>query len=254
MNKIRSGFFAVTEHNDPNGHRDYNWWHSSDHIPENLALEGVVLGTRWAAPRRFMDARIAVHPGFKDHQYLVHYLMTEPIEETLKLFSQLGASTRALGRFYGSRTILAATHNNFIKGYVSPRIDISPDALPWRPHTGVFVVMKDISGRRQEIAQWHDRVHIPDVLNVRGVMGCYWFQSRGDAHASAGDIGNPPNRQTFLYYLDEDPLEVMEELRAKAQEWSAAGRLLDTDGASELILAGPYETIADPRSYDWNER
>ena len=46
MNKIKSGFFAVAEVDDPKGHAEYNWFHSSDHIPENLALDGVILGTR----------------------------------------------------------------------------------------------------------------------------------------------------------------------------------------------------------------
>ena len=255
MNKIRSGFFAVTEHNDPQGHVDYNWWHSSDHIPENLGLEGVVWGTRWAAPKRYMDARLAVHPGWANHQYLVHYLMTDPLGEALKNFSELGATTRALGRFFGKRTILSATHNHLLKGYVAPRVNVSVDALPFRPHTGVFVVMKDLKdpSKQQECAQWHDRVHIPDVLTVKGVMGAYWFQSMGQ-HVGSDGVGDPNSRQAFLYYLDEEPLDVMADLREKLPQWQAAGRILDTSRSMETILAGPYETIADPKNYDWNDR
>ncbi len=256
MNKIKSGFFAVAEVDDPEGHAEYNWFHSSDHIPENLALDGVILAARWAAPQRYMDARLAVHPSFATSQYLIHYLMTEPLEEAFQQFAELSGRTRSLGRYFEPRTIHASGHYNLLKAYVAPRLPISPEAVPFRPHRGVFVVMKDLLdlSKRQELAQWHDQVHVPDVLTVKGVTGCYWFESWTRERAPSSGPGHPEQRWVFLYYLDEDPLEMMADLPKKQAEWRAAGRAYDASQSMEVVLAGPYQTIDDPERYDWRAK
>ena len=133
MNKVVSGFFAATDVTDPNGHVTYNWWHSSDHIPENLALEGVVLGTRWAAPKRYVDARWGSDPMFAEHQYLVHYLMVDPLEKSLRDFHDLGSRTRDVGRYFANRTLSYAAHHRLLKSYSSPTVPISPEAVSFRP-------------------------------------------------------------------------------------------------------------------------
>ncbi len=255
MNKIKSGVFVLVEVTGPSSHVEYNWWHSSDHIPENLAIQGIALGTRWAAPGRYKDARQVVHPAFAAHQYLVHYLMTEPLEETWREFIDLGARARALGRSFERRKVLYAGHFRFIKGYVSPRIEVSPEALPFRPSRGVLVVMADATDaeREPELAKWYDQVQIPDMLTVKGVMGAYWFRSRGTPHAGDGTVGDPVNRHVFLYYLDEDPLSVMAELKSQTAEWRRTGRMLDTTRSMRTILAGPYMNIDNPRRFDLNE-
>jgi len=256
MNKLKSGFFAVAEVDDPKGHVEYNRYHSYDHMPENLALDGVVLGTRWAAPKSYMDARLTAHSSFSSSQYLIHYLMTEPLEEAYRQFAELGQRTRSLGRYYPARTIHASGHFDFLKAYVSPRLPISPEAIPFTPHRGVFVVIKDVVDveKQQELAQWHDQIHVPDVLKVRGVAGCCWYESRGDVRSSNPGPGRPERRWVFVYYLDDDPLEMMADLPNRQAEWRAAGRCYDTGQSVEVLMAGPYQTIDDPQNYDWNEQ
>ena len=257
VNKIASGFFALTEITDHKRHVEYNWWHSSDHHPENLALEGIVLAQRWAAPRRYMEARALAHPAIAGHQYISHYLMAEPLERTLKEFHDLGARMRAIpGRFFFDRNIWMLGSHRLIKSYVAPRIVVSPEALPFRPNKGLLVVVKHAkkAEKQEEIARWHDETHIPDVLKVPGVMGCCWFQSEGEPVVGAPALGTPVNRQVFVYYLDEEPLAVVSDLRLRLEEWKAAGRILATGETMETLLAGPYENILTPEHYDWTKR
>lgn len=255
MNKLKSGFFAFAEVDDPQGHVEFNWYHSSDHIPENLALDGVVLGTRWAAPKSYMEARLKVHPTFAGSQYLIHYLMTEPLDEAYRQFADLGKRTRSLGRYYPARTIHAPGHFVFLKAFVSQRLPISPEAIPFRPHQGVFVVIKDVVDpeKMQELAQWHDRIHVPDVLNVQGVAGCCWYESSGPLLSAGSEAEFPNPRWVFVYYLDDDPLKMMADLPGWQEKWRAAGRFYDTSKSMDVLMAGPYQTITDPKNYDWNE-
>lgn len=255
MNKAKAAAFFCIEVTDPNGHLEWNWWHSSDHIPENLALDGVALGTRWIAPKTLMDARMAVHPGLARTQYLVHYLFKDPVEQSLTDFSALGAQLRAVGRMYEKTDIPLAATAIFLKGFVAPRIEISPEALPYRPHKGILAIMVDFEGDKdhQESSRWFDRVHVPDMLTVKGITGAYWFQGR-PKNPRYHDVGDPEKRWTFLYYLDEDPLQVViPDLMSKYQQWKAAGRTTDTRPGLRTVLAAPYLTITDPRHCDWRK-
>ncbi len=256
MNKIKSGFFAITEVLNSTRHVEYNWWHSSDHQPENLAIDGIVYARRWAAPQKLMDARVAVHQAIERHQYLAHYMFTEPLDEAITAFHELGSWCRNNNRFFEDRNIHSFGFHRFIKGYVAPGIEVSPDALPYRPHRGVFVVMKhvhDTSGA-QAMAKWQDEVHTPDVLELKGVSGCYWFSSAQESVTEPAEIGTAATRHVFVYYLESEPLSFMNELKDAAPRWQREGRLMDTSATSEVILAAPYEDIEDPENYDWTKR
>jgi hypothetical protein len=258
MNKIKSGVFVLIEVTDPARHVEYNWWHSRDHIPENLAIDGIVLGTRWAAPQRFMDARLVVHPAYAATQYLVCYLMTEPVGEVWREFVDLGDRMYGIGRIFNARLARYGGHHRLLKGFVAPRIEISPEALPFRPHKGVYIVMADAASPDDLAAlRWVDDVHVPAMLGIPGVTGACWFRSRGpDVQPPQGDrtIGDQDNRHVLAYYLDEDPLEVVERLSALDPEHPAAPRALEQAARMTVVLAGPYTTIDDPRNYDLNLR
>ena len=253
MNKVASGYFSLRALGDAGKHVEYNWWHSFDHQPEMAAVEGVVFAKRWAAPKRLMDARLRCHAALAGHQYLTCYLMENPVPEIERRWLEHGAKLRAAGRWFSEGTTSNLQGHQFLKGIVSRRIEVSPEALPFRPGTGVFVVIKQTldAARAQEIARWHDEVHVPDMCTVEGVTGAYWFQSSGSRAVDVAGLGGPVNRLVFLYFLDGDPLRMVADARRKMGEWRAAGRLLDTTGSVETILAGPYVNIDTPEHYDW---
>ena len=143
-----------------------------------------------------------------------------------------------------------------MKTYTAPGTIISAEALPFRPYRGVHVVVRDIFGaaRYQEIAEWYDRVHIPDVLAIEGMLGCSWFKARSARALPNEAMGHPKDRHVWVYYLDDAPLAVSARIRETMPRLRKEGRVIDAGDAAEIILSGPYETIRDPRDYDWRTR
>ena len=141
MNKIKSGFFAITEVLNSTRHVEYNWWHSSDHQPENLAIDGIVYARRWAAPQKLMDARVAVHQAIERHQYLAHYMFTEPLDEAITAFHELGSWCRNNNRFFEgpqhSQLRLPPVHQRVRRSWnrgVSGRPALPPSSRGLRRH------------------------------------------------------------------------------------------------------------------------
>ena len=250
MNKLKAGFFALGEVWTPS-HVDWNWWHSSDHIPENLALPGVAVGKRYVAPRSYREARFADHPAFAGSQYLMYYLFTDPVDRVIGDFGALGARVTHLGRMYEDRGIPMAGHYDILDCYVAPSTVVSPEALPYRPDRGVYIDIVEVAASGQEEAvRWYDEVHIPDMLTVRGVTGCYSFKSRGAGVASSPGLEDAANWRVFLYYLDADPLETAAEVASRLEARKAAGRLAGRDAAVKLLLSGPFASIRTPQHQD----
>ena len=249
MNKIKAGFFAIPELAEDADHVEYNHWHSTDHIPENLAIPGIVLGTRWAAPKSYIAARGETIAKLRPNQYVVHYLMTEPVERTIDEFRDLGQRTRALGRYFAQRTILGAGWFRLLKTFSAPGLDISAEALPFRPCRGVYLEMAVIPQGKEskQISRWYDEVHIPQILGVKGVLGAYWYYD-GSLYGGATAMEDAQDMHVWTYYLGEDPLHVTNSIR------EAVGKNNDKLPTVRAILSGPYEAIGYPLHYDWHKR
>ncbi|MCL0102206.1 hypothetical protein M1O29_03895 [Dehalococcoidia bacterium] len=253
--KSKIAFFSFTGITDPKRHRDYNIWHQLDHRPENLALEGVPYGERWVSSPDCITARSVSDPMIHDFHYMNMYWMIEPVERTVRDFIDLGASTMAIGR----RPEVPYTKRYFtgfflaLKGYSNPRVLISPEALPYRPTRGVFATMHDLPEPESEDAiemlQWYDEIHIPDVLECKGVAGAWTFTADARFASTAGANPNKPGRRIHLYYLDEDPLEFLKDLNAHVPQWKAAGRLRDNSKTKKDLFVGPLRTILP---WEWN--
>src|SRR4051812_19155599 len=80
VNKIEAGCFFFTEILDGR-HREYNRWHLFDHMPEQLALEGVASGQCWVATPELVDRRVWAQGAIGASQYLTLYLMTDPVDQ-----------------------------------------------------------------------------------------------------------------------------------------------------------------------------
>jgi hypothetical protein len=245
---VKSGTFAMTELTDQERHVEYNWWHSGDHIPENMAIEGIVLGTRWAAPQSYIDARVVGDPALAKHQYLGHYLMTDPLEKVWREYWDLYLRTNALGRGYAARVIPYIGHHLLVKTYAAERVPISPEAVPFCPHPGVFLTVLDVDpARERDVARWLDSVAIPDAVHTEGVFGVSLFKRL--ARMVNGDPTPEPDpiRLMLLHDLDDDPLKVTDRLRDSTPPPELASSIT-------IAVSGPYETIPDPRDYDWRVR
>lgn len=132
MRAVRAGFFAFT--NVPEHARAaYDAWHRLDHLPEQYAIDGIALGQRWAA----------VAPGPVLADFCTLYLVADPVEATLAEFRGLAAELRAAGRFFEDREAIAFGALHVEQRAAAPRVLVRPDVVPWRPHSGVHVLLDD---------------------------------------------------------------------------------------------------------------
>ena len=255
---VASGCFAFVEVDD-DLHDVYNWWHSSDHMPENLALRDVASGVRWAAPRSYIGARLAAGNGLEEHQYVVQYLMEEPLDRAFRDFAALGDELRA-SRFFSSQRIIYCGHHHHLMTRVASGEPVSEAALPFRPHSGVFIVITDSPVDSVANAAVTDALqkHVAAMLDVDSVVGasCYQLdiQLRRDGASTVAIDTTTTARHVFVYYLDDDPLVVTSAIASRLPGWAAGRALPNGPDAMSLVLAGPYETIADPRTYRWGRR
>ena len=253
-------FFAFTEINNTGAHVLYNQFHQLDHMPENFAIPGVAYGQRWVSPPAYRDQRIISGKLLDPIHYLTHYLFTHPMDQTLVDFMDLGRRMALVGgkRFPSIRNNHITGPHMLVKPYVSPNVRLNPDALPYRPNKGIFLVVTQVKDDAlvDEVTRWYDQVHIPDMLDVKGIAGTWWFKTpsmlRDSAAIDVSRFINPmKNRLIFIHYLDEDPLQVTEAVRQKSVQWRASNRwlkALETDGV-ETLFAGPMQTIIP---WEWN--
>ena len=179
--------------------------------------------------------------------------------ETMRDFIDLGRRMGAIGgkRFPAIRRNHITAPHMVVNTYVSPRVRLSPDALPYRPNRGVFLVVTRVTDDDavDDVTQWYDQVHIPDMLTLDGVAGAWWFKSPGMVREGAGSLDLSryaaqvdKHRMIFLYYLDEDPLAVTDAIREKSVEWRASRWLPALDTCVEPLFAGPLQTV---KPWDW---
>jgi hypothetical protein len=244
-------FLSFTEVPDPERHGDYNAWHQLDHRPENLALPGVLNGERWVRSPDCAALHRAAAP-FDALHYLNMYWFAHPARESVQEWADLAERSLQWGR----RPDLAWAHRLLmgfflpVKGYVHPRILVSPDVLPFRPNRGVYVTVTRVeqpaSASADAYFAWCDRVLVPRVVDCDGVAGAWTF-------ASDPALGTPaiaplaPGIRVHLYFLDDDPLMV-----AGAIEAALAEETADATAERAELCRGPLRSIT-PWRWDWFE-
>ena len=231
MNKVRVGFFSFTEVTDPGQHRSYNEWHQLDHMPEQYPLPGIAFGQRWVSTPACRAARAADEELLRPIHYVTLYLMTEPVEETLSEFMELGRRLSRLGRFHRHRRAHLSGPFQLAETYAAPRVLVSAEAVPYRPNRGVYVVVEEGAGDAVP-----PPVEVRPVLETAGVAGVWAFTERAGRAGAAG-------RRITVCYLDGEPVEVAGGLRPVLEaRWR--------EGRARPVLAGPFESIT-PWRWDW---
>ncbi len=252
-NKVKAALISIARIDDPREHHEYGYWHRHDHLPEVCSRPGVALAQRSVAPPAYLKARIEDAGEMAGAQYLTYYLLTDPLDAILSMFAGTGSREFVtLGRLKLLTTRPSGGIFRLVKAYASPRVVVSANAAPYLPHTGVYASVSDLTdaAQKERIDRWYDEVHIPDMLTVRHVTGCYWFEAWTDSHAIVNVAPAPKGRVVRLFFLDGDPLEMVLDLRWKAAQWRAAGRIIDYAGAMRRLLSGPFQPVTGDR-FDW---
>jgi hypothetical protein len=235
MTIVRAGFFSLTSAVEGGTEEEYLRWHLLDHLPEQHSLPGVRLGTRWRADDACVAARILVTPDFEPVRHAVCYLMTDPVEQTLHEFGALAGRLRGEGRMpmRAVQHLLGALSLEHAASAL-----VSADALPFRPHTGVVLIVESGEGDLAAAAA--------PLMEVAGVAGVLSFRAT-DALGRGADQGqrfglppwNPADRSATIAYVDADLVETTERLRpALEARWSS--------GTLTPDLAAPFRSFAVP--------
>lgn len=249
-------FFSFPRVDDPTRHRDYNAWHQLDHLPENLALPGVVHGQRWVRSPDCVAAGSAPDPLLGSAQYLAMYWFAEPADASIAAWRELGDTTLQQGRRpeLGWTTRTALGMYRPVKGYVRPEPAISLDALPFRPNTGVYLSVSRIdephSAAAQDLFAFADTELIPAVLDLPGAVGAWTFRSI-DVRGADGPLLRPPAAlRITLCYLESDPVEFAATVRAARADGALPSPPAALTGVETELLSGPLRTI-QPWRWDW---
>jgi hypothetical protein len=249
----RKVFFSFTEV-DASRHEDYNAWHQLDHMPENLALPGVIHGQRWVRSPDCAEAGDSPAEFLAGLHYVTMYWFRDPVEESFQEWRELGERTYQLGRRqelpYTRRPMMGAFSP--VKGYANPRVRVSPDVVPFRPNRGLDISVLRVAEPRSEAAHelydWQDQVHIPDLLSCTGAAGAWTFSSQNaslgqSSFKDRADFGAGELR-VLVVFLDEDPLDYLADKRRRVRPWPGAA-----DVATPL-LSNVLRTIT-PWQWDW---
>jgi hypothetical protein len=241
VNKVEVGFFSFTEITDPTEHGAYNEWHQLDHLPEQLPLRGVACGQRWVATPECAAAALHAGGDLAGTHYVTLYLMTQPVEQTLAEFLALGQRLRSLGRFHLHRRSHLAGPFQMLEASSAARVLVSPEAVPFRPHRGVFVIVEKPDGPLDdEHAQWLHREWTATALAIEGVAGVWSFATSPRLNRLDWE---PGNRRVTVCYLDGDPLDVTSGLAPVVEQRWRGGKV-------HPEYAAPLETIT-PWQWDW---
>jgi hypothetical protein len=249
-NTVAVGFFSFTEVLD-GLHREYNHWHLLDHMPEQFNLDGVRWGQRWVATPELIERRLFAAGEVAASQYVTLYLMREPVHQVLADFYGLARALRAENRFFDARRSRLSGPFTVTRTYAAPRVLVDPAVVPYRPNRGLFVTVQDhapgaTGAALDEARQWYDRIHIPDLLTVRGVTGCWEFEAMADAPVAPGAPPNPSGRTIRAYWLDEDPIVFHDDLKERTPGLS----MIDLSKAYQTVLVGAYRAVSIDTDFD----
>ena len=231
MNKIKVGFFSFSDLPEPGA---YVKWHQTDHMAEQFRIAGLSWGQRFVATAACEKASATRSGAFVDARHLQNYLMEDP-RRVLAEFEALGHELTGLGRMRTDISPCSMGAYHLLETHASPRVLLSPEAVPYRPNHGVYVIVETTSDLTTH-AEWMQKQHvvgIPALLNLEGVVGIW-------SYASTGAYGIPRNELAVqVIYLDQDPVTVATTLEPLlADRWRNA--------PVEPLLAGPFLSYFPP--------
>jgi hypothetical protein len=233
--RVRAGIFSLTPATPPDEDGSYLRWHLLDHMPEQYQLPGIVHGLRWIADGDYVDHRLAAHGPLGEVGNAVHYLVSDPVEETFDDFVALGRTLRDNGRFPISRPSLQVAGLRLLQWQSAPHALISAEVVPFRPHRGILLIVEEpTDGRSNDWLQWLHAEHYPALLAAPGTAGAWTFGSTTAWQIPRG--WRTDHQYITVVYLDDDPLTVTDSLAPLIEErWRSA--------AVRPVFAGPLRTM-----------
>ncbi len=233
---------------DADADRDFNRWYDLDHVPENIALPEIVTARRYVATDDLLAARDSVTiPELADGagRYIACYLMGVDdfalVEKKMKdLFDDLWKVRRIFKR----ARVKYSDKFRLVHALAGKDVDVGPEAVPYLGHSYMNLALTVVEdpGRVEEVEQWWNEVHIPDLVSVPGILGAMRFESVMEGR-----------ERTFMFQflLDRHPKEMSAAMAEASKEWADQGRLYkQEDRPHTSIFRGAFQLIA-PMHYDF---
>lgn len=235
MNRVKAGLFSLTPPAPPDDDGTYLRWHLLDHMPEQFQLPGIQHALRYTADAELLAARLAGEGPLADAANLMHYLVGDPVEQTQAEFMELGPRLRELGRFPTARPSLQVRLLELLRWHAAPRVLVSNEVVPWRPHRGVVLLVEEPTVNHP--ADWLRRLdaeHHPRLLDVPGVAGVWMYGPTATWTLHPRLQGEA--QYATVVYLDDDVLATTKELAPLlAERWES--------GDVRPLFAGPMRSM-----------
>jgi hypothetical protein len=237
VNKIKVGFFSITEADDDEAHVA---WHQLDHMCEQFRIPGLSWGQRFFATPACVEASAHRSGPMGAATHLQHYLLERA--SALADFTALGHELVGNGRFRPTTVAHLQAPFQLVETLATPRVLVTPESLAYRPNHGVYLVVERVVDPAR-IAAWRREqhaTHVARLLTVPGVAGMWSYTAEPLPHLEPGPYGIPasPN-QIAVLYLDGDPVAASEALRAHlTARWD--------DAPVEPLLAGAFRSFFPP--------
>ncbi len=242
-NRVKVGFLSLTRASPTGDDRPYLAWHQLDHMPEQYRLPGMVLGQRWASTPACRQARVVGTEGWSSVEHAVCYMMGEPVDRTVDDFLTLGRELAEAGRYSHVMPSHYRGALRLVEAMAAPRVLVSAEVVPFRPHRGVYLVVEEAKGTATASASEDGLGRLPrgvlsELTDLPGVAGAW-------VYATSPDLRRPMFTEGILRitvcYLDDQPVAVAERLAPiLGPMWSRA--------PTRLVLAAPFESIV---RWDW---
>lgn len=223
---VRFAFISLSAREPAGRDAEYIEWHSLDHRPEQYRLPGLRNALRLVSTPECRAARAASRESFDAVDHVMTYLFTDAAE--IPGFSELGAALDRGGRMPLRLPSVGYMTAELAGRIAAPRAVAGADVIPWRPVTGVYLIVEEGYASPEAL------------IDVPGVAGIWWHHGTETEPYGAQGRG----RQITYCYLDEDPVAVAAQLGAEVQRRWASGSV-------QGLLAAPFYAIT---SFDWARR
>jgi hypothetical protein len=225
---VEAGFFSMTSGPAGGDDDEYLRWHLLDHLPEQYAIPGIRLGTRWRADAECVGLRLAASEDLAPVRHVMSYLVTEPVEATLGEFVRLGARLREAGRFGQSARPHLLGAFAVAGTWAAPSALVSPAVVPFRAHRGAYLVVERPPADpavAEHWQGWHDAEHVPALLALDGVAGVWTFRASSRLGVDDGQgrrfgmpAWDPRGLTVSVVYLDGEVASTAARLAPRIEE------------------------------------
>jgi hypothetical protein len=224
---------------------EFNRWYDLDHIPEFVALDGVISGRRYVATPACKELRRPTTiEGMKDGKgtyCTVYFFGDDDLPAVTAAQGIKGTEIRQQGRRFPDMDVVRVQDFALESVVVSKDLHLDPTAVPHLGHQSLLLgigEMLDMS-KRDAVGQWYDETHHPDLLEIPEFLAILRFSSL------AVDPGPPAGTHLLnLYYFEGPATVAYEALRALMPSLRERDRYLPgLEQARRLIYVSPYEVI-----------